>query len=626
MRSRRLLLALSLAFVTVVVLRAAWVSDDAYRVLRAVEHAIDGHGLRWNVSERVHIFEEPLWMLLLLAARAVVDDAYAAAVGLSMICSISTALIVLRGSRTDAGIVIGTAILSLSVAFVTWSSSGTGDPLAHVLVAAFAARWLLTIHTADHGDSGRTDWMLWLLAGLAALTRVETLAITALPLVQEVRAYGIRASRARLVLLVAPLAAWAVVATWYFGSPVPVPAIARHNDSVAWGEQLRLGSAFVADALRRDPLTPAVVAFALLITAGRPSRARALSVGGAAYVALLAVEGGSADGERLLGAALVAATIAILARVDFARPAVAAATLSGVVALGATSATTTLAADASFGSSAFDTRRVHDARAADYQATGLLRWSRVSRPPRHPEAARGLTARSSSARVGSSDRPGFFGFAAGPGVHVIDAHGGGDPLLARLPPAVGTFGYGPRLRRLPDGYTSSIERGTNVLAEPSLAALNMHVRRVSRSPLSDLRRLSTAWRLASGSFDMLIRESSYGTRTVPLQAIQAEGSHQPSTSPGAERVLEGGLRVELGRLEPVRRVELVVTDRNDVTVDLVDGASLVARLTSRANAVTRPGLAPRYLVAPRTETASALVIRCGRGSNDCRVGYVRVAR
>ncbi len=626
MPPRRFLLALSLAFVTVVLLRAAWVSDDAYRVLRAVEHAMHGYGLRWNVAERAHIFEEPAWMLLLLVARWIARDAYAAVIGLSMICSIAAALLVLRGSRSDAGIAIGAAILSLSGAFVTWSSSGMGDPLAHLLVAAFAARWLVGNNPAQEESRRVADWMLWMLAGLAALTRVETLAITALPLIQQARSDGMRASRVGFVLLLAPLATWAVAAAWYFGSPLPVPTIARHADAVGWGEQLQLGGAFIGDALRRDPLTLAVVACAVLVTAGRPSPARTLSTGVVAYVVLLAIEGGSADSERLLGTALVAAIMVILARVDFARPALAAVSLAGIVALGVASARTTLAADASFGSSAFDTRRVHDARAADYQATGLLRWSRESRPPRHAEAARGMEARAAGARVASSDRPGFFGFAAGPGVYVVDEHGGGDPFLARLPPAVGTFGYGPRVRRLPDGYISFIERETGALAEPPLAQLRVHVREVSTGRLDDPRRLSTAWRLATGEFDGLIGASSYGTRTVPLDAVQGPGIQQPAAASGAQRVLEGGLRITLGRRQPVRRVELVVTGASDITVDLLDGTSLAARLTSRADAAARPDLAPRYLTAPRAEHASALVVRCGRGPNDCRVGYVRVAR
>jgi arabinofuranosyltransferase len=625
MPSRRLLIALSCAFVAIILLRSAWVSDDAYRVLRSVEHAIDGYGLRWNVSERVHVFEEPLWLLLLIAVRAIVGDAYAAALGLGLACAMATTVIVLRCGRTEASIAIGAAILSLSAAFVTWSSSGMGDPLAHLIVALFAVRWLGIVDGADGVDGRAADRVLWLLAGLAALTRLETLAITTLPLIERVRARGIPASLPGVAILFAPLAAWGVAAAWYFGSPVPNPAIARHADAVPWVEQVQLGAGFLGDALRRDPLTLAVVACAVLATAARPSRARTLMAGVTAYVALLVLVGGSADGERLLGVALVAAAIVVLTDVRIARPAVAGGVLGAIVVLGASSARATLAADASFGSSAFETMRVHDARAADYQATGLLRWARESRPPRHPEAARGMAAQASAVRAATSDRPGFFGWAAGPGVHVIDAHGGGDPLLAHLPPAVGSFGYGPRIRRLPEGFKSSIERGTT-LVEPPLAALDARVHEVAAGRLRDPQRLFTAWRLATGAFRPLIDQSSYGTRTVPLDALRAAGRLHEGSPPDTQRVLEGGLRVELGARQPVRRVELAITGSSDVAVDLMDGTSLVARMTSRAAAAPEPGLSSRFLAARRAEIASALVVRCGRGPSDCRVGYVGVAR
>jgi hypothetical protein len=139
--------------------------------------------------------------------------------------------------------------------------------------------------------------------------------------------------------------------------------------------------------------------------------------------------------------------------------------------------------------------------------------------------------------------------------------------------------------------------------------------------LADPQRLTTAWRLATGAYAPLIAESSYGTRTVSLGSLQAARFQGPSSS---RPVLEGGVRVDLGARQPVRRVELAITGNNDVTVDLMDGSSLVGHLTSRAVAAQRDVL-PRSLVASRSAIASALIVRCGRGSTDCRIGYVGVA-
>ena len=40
----------------VVLLRTAWLCDDAYIVLRSVDNLLHGHGLRWNVAERLLSF------------------------------------------------------------------------------------------------------------------------------------------------------------------------------------------------------------------------------------------------------------------------------------------------------------------------------------------------------------------------------------------------------------------------------------------------------------------------------------------------------------------------------------------------------------------------------------------
>jgi arabinofuranosyltransferase len=61
------LTALALFFAAVV-LRTAWVSDDAFITFRTVDNALNGAGLRWNPAERVQTYTHPLWMLLVLGS------------------------------------------------------------------------------------------------------------------------------------------------------------------------------------------------------------------------------------------------------------------------------------------------------------------------------------------------------------------------------------------------------------------------------------------------------------------------------------------------------------------------------------------------------------------------------
>ena len=50
--------------VAVVLIRTAWICDDAYITFRTIDNFLHGFGLRWNVAERVQSFTHPLWLIV----------------------------------------------------------------------------------------------------------------------------------------------------------------------------------------------------------------------------------------------------------------------------------------------------------------------------------------------------------------------------------------------------------------------------------------------------------------------------------------------------------------------------------------------------------------------------------
>jgi arabinofuranosyltransferase len=60
----RVLPYLAVLVLLLLVVRNAWVTEDAYITLRTVDNWVSGHGLRWNVDERVQGYTHPLWMVL----------------------------------------------------------------------------------------------------------------------------------------------------------------------------------------------------------------------------------------------------------------------------------------------------------------------------------------------------------------------------------------------------------------------------------------------------------------------------------------------------------------------------------------------------------------------------------
>src|ERR1043165_3136732 len=77
---------LTLTFLAVLI-RTAWVSDDALITLRTVLNVTHGFGLRYNVDERVQTFTHPLWLLVLTVAYYLTWNVFFAAFAASMLAS-----------------------------------------------------------------------------------------------------------------------------------------------------------------------------------------------------------------------------------------------------------------------------------------------------------------------------------------------------------------------------------------------------------------------------------------------------------------------------------------------------------------------------------------------------------
>jgi arabinofuranosyltransferase len=539
MTGRRLLIALGGAFCLVILVRTAWLSELSYLTLRTIDHAAGGFGLRWNVNERVQVFDHPLWLLLLLGGRLLTGESYYTTLVLSIALSAATVVLVLRSASGPSGIVLGTVLLSTSWSFVTFATSGLEGPLAHLLIGLFCLVWL--------SQSGiRTSRRAAALAGAAGVTHPATLFITLPALVAAARprnrdgaepvsrgnpsrepgrtvdsandvvregpadaGQGNRPARAGhygspakaghywegWLLACGPLLAWGVFAAFYYGTPVPTPVIAEWTEHPGVPARVSAVGRLIAYILQHDPITLAVIAAGIALAWRRGGEHRGLSAGVAVYVLALAVWAGDGMPGRWLALPFVVSTLLVVAQPALERPAAFGAAIAAALALAAVPPLTTVRSDVRFGTPAerFGSR---DPRAIDYRATGLLHDIRQWYPPMHPEARRGSVAWQDSNRVKTSPHPGFFGFAAGYGVHLIDVTGRTDPLLARMPPAGHPLFPSGAPREMPQGYDASLPNRANVIASPALAAYYDRVRLVTRGSLLDPWRLVAAAQLA----------------------------------------------------------------------------------------------------------------------------------
>ena len=594
--SDRSLRTLGLAFFGILLRRTAWLSDDAYLTLRSVEHAASGFGLRWNVADRVQVYDHPLWTMVLFLGRMLSGETYFTTLAISLVASLAALWLVRRQASTDVSVVVAAATAALSPLFLSYSTSGLEGPLVHVLTAGFMGAAL----------AGRSLHTLGGLAGLLLLTHWTTLFVTA-PVLAS-RARSLQRARRVLVLGAGPALLWYLAAWWYYGTPSSAASLAASANAASWSERLAAGASFFGDTARADPLFTAVVLTGVVVGLAMPGAARWLAFGSGLALGWVVVSGGSVMAGRHLTAAFVIGLGLTVRYVSAGgvRPGLTA--LAGVLFYALLTPVTTLTSGAAFGRDAQPTARAHDPRLDDYQATGLLLESRPRRAPSDPAIAQALESAVPGRPLAVAGRVGMIGAAAGPEIHVIDQQGRTDPLLARLPPAVGSQPRWGKVRRLPDGYVDGLPDGTP--AEAPLEQLVGHIRAVTRGPLTASERGAALFRLPRRAPE-LVAASSYGLQVVSLAAL-GDGVVVP----------EGGIEVQLPAPRRVARLTAALTAGYDYRVELLRDGEVAAGVVSRHVAWGSEAIAPRELAWPAAVDATAIRLRCGAGVGRCLAGQV----
>ncbi|HVP11185.1 MAG TPA: hypothetical protein VMV94_08385 [Phycisphaerae bacterium] len=496
-RCERLPAIVCLALYTVVVLRCAWLSDDAYITFRTIDNFLSGYGLTWNPDERVQAYTHPLWLLLLTPIQAVTGEPHLTTITVSVLLSVGAVLLCAFAlSATPLAATLGVLVFTLSRAFVDYSTSGLENPLSHLLLAGYLIVWI------RRPASDRSFLLLATLAGLTTLNRMD-LALVVLPgvLVWAWQRRGVR-TLGLLLLGFAPFILWELWSLFYYGFPFPNTAYAKLNTQIPAAMLVRQGWFYFADSLTTDPLTPIMIVAGLLapIVVGR-RRHLPIVVGVCLYLAYVLRIGGDFMAGRFLSVPLFCAVI-LLVSSPVARSARALVPLFGLILLtGLVATRPSLLSDERYGMDFYymGPHDIADERAAYYQATGLLRILRGRPVPDHAWAREGKAARLAGPGVVVSRNIGFFGLAAGPRVHIVDEDGLADPLLARIRYAPGsTWRVGHFHRPIPTGYIETLRDGANVIADPQLARRYDLLARITRGPLLDSERLRDILRMNLG--------------------------------------------------------------------------------------------------------------------------------
>jgi arabinofuranosyltransferase len=547
-----------LVLFVVVLLRTAWLGDDALITLRTVLNLTHGYGPVFNAAERVQTFTHPLWMGLLTLAYLMVGNVFYAAFALSILTSTLVFVVVLRSARTFPQLIIAGGVLLASRAFIDYSTSGLENPLTSLL-AVLTLTWAFS-------ETRGPRWLIgvWLGVSAAYLTRPDAVMLV-LPaaIAATIRSGPWRPALRSLLIGLIPALAWSMFAVIYYGFAFPNTAYAKLGTNIEWHERLQQGFIYLLDSLNRDPVTLTTIGAAVVVASIERSRAAWLTLAGIVTSLLYVVWiGGDFMTGRFLSVPLLLAVWMIVRTERISEPEWRPVLIVLAVAAVA-SPRLPIMSNSSFNASD-SISGIVDERGVYFPQWGLVRADRLAfTQPEWPRAE----GRSKPEYV--LDTCGLMGQAGlewGPKTYLLDECALADPLLARLP-AVWKEEWRPGhyRRMIPDGYRESVALDTNRIRDAGLAEYYHALRVIVRDrPLLSAERLKTIWWMARGKYDARIdrRFYAFGGEVLPLESLSAvvpDGT--PWDGPGSHP-FRGELAVTC-KDQPSRRVLDITLDSDD---------------------------------------------------------------
>ncbi len=503
-----LLIALLVGGFALLVVKTAWLCDDAFITFRTVDNFLHGRGLTWNANERVQAYTNPLWMLLVSAVAWFTEEIPTTSIVLSIAVSVvAVGLFALRSRVSTLGLALFFAALCFSKTFVEYSTSGLENPLSHFLIVG------LILSLERERRTPRSLFVPALLAGLAFVNRMDSVLVFAPALAWLWLRLPSRRALGWLALGFAPALCWEAFSLVYYGFLVPNTAFAKLGSGIPRAEYLAQGLRYLLRSADVDPVTPLVIGSGVIAgIASRDARRSMLALGAALYTLYVVWVGGDFMLGRLFAAPFLLGSYLIARGLADLRTSGAWIALGVLLYFGLWNDNAPIRTEADFALSSTwrehtDASGISDERAIYFRSTGLVFGSKPV--PEHPfvaEALRGPTPVTVRSTVG------MFGFFSGPGIHVIDDLALGDPLLARIPHVVRdwnrndvlTWRPGHLRRHVPPGYRETLESGENRIADADLARFYDKLSLVIRGSLFDGERWKEIWAFLRGANDPLL--------------------------------------------------------------------------------------------------------------------------
>ncbi len=573
---------LAVVFVTLV-LWHAWLGDDAFVTFRTVDNFVRGHGLRWNVAERVQGFTHPLWALLLCAAQLVTREIFYTVYAVSALIAFATVgVLASRIALTSAHAVVAVFALSLSRAVIEYSTSGLENVLTHGLLIGFA--W---VYFSGPIDRPRFRRLMWI-TGALLLNRMDAVWLVIAPAMYSgVLAYRAQVTPRQLmrdvIVGTSPFALWLLFSLVYFGFPFPNTAYAKLNTGISAAESWHQGFFYALSLLNTDPASVLCLTSAIALSARRstPVLDRMWLLGALLYSVYAMRVGGDFMQGRFFSAPVMIAAVTI------ARAALPLHTVS--MQLACLGSLALIVVGVEYPPPVPNSvRGVSNERGHYFKETSLVSARRVADPPDHPWARQGAKAAADNRGPVVRNVIGLFGWKAGPSLHIVDMFALTDPLLARIPAKRDVqWRVGHFERVIPKGYLDTIRTGEPRMRDKALGRYYAALHTVIAGPIWSWERWVRIWQLNTGALDHLIDHDRYrhpDRKRIALAALgKALANGTPWDQPDAHPFDSSGLEIDLDRATHSRRIALSLDSNDDYALVFLSGKEELGQVMIEAS-------------------------------------------
>lgn len=490
-----------------VLIRNAWISDDAFITMRVIDNLVNGHGLTWNVGERVQAFTNPLWLFFLTFFYLILSDPYTTIFIASFIVSVSVVVLLFRNFSSNYRMtILGLLLLITSKALMDYSTSGLENPLTHLLMVVF-----LIILLKLNIEQTKRVCILSLIASLAAVNRLDTILIFLPVLGYEILRARDKKYKVALFLLAGfiPLVLWELFALIYYGFPFPNTYYAKIGTGMTHFQFYEQGKRYFENSLHWDPVTvPTIGMSLLLVSIKRDKKKIFMLLGGVLYLLYVISIGGDFMSGRFFSAIFLMSVVLILdsdfdVQINLERKYVFTTVLYVVLVVGLSANASPLLIKSELTNMEINKYGgVADEKLFYFQQLGLLNYYKRQVP--HNWGQEGEIARDSEERLIIRASIGSFGYYAGPDIHVLDPRAISDPLLARLPIS-SPQRVGHYERPIPPGYIETLNDDfKNHIRQPELRKYYKKLLLIIRGDVFDPKRIKEIIEFNTGEYAHLV--------------------------------------------------------------------------------------------------------------------------